>query len=137
MDQKLFAIFVAIAAWSIPAAVQATSSPSSAQVDFEAQIADTKSNMMSDPAAALQAARTAAVTANKMPKDKAIVAIATSQWLEGEALTRLNKAKLAEPVITAALETITRADPDSKLHADLLKSRAAIISQTGKVESAL
>lgn len=137
MDQKLFAILVASATWSIPSAVHAEDHRSAAQSVFDAQIAKTKSSMMSDPAVALEAARNAAVTAHKMPNDKAVIAIATSQWLEGEALTRLNKAKLAEPVIARALETIKRADPDSKLHADLLKSHAAIISQTDKVENAL
>ncbi|MEP3224376.1 MAG: EAL domain-containing protein [Parasphingorhabdus sp.] len=104
---------------------------------FEAQIADTKSSMMSDPGQALKSARKAAMLANTMPKTDADLAVATSQWLEGEALTRLNKPKQAKPVIAAALQTVKRVAPNTKIHADLLKSSAAIATQTGKVEQAL
>lgn len=104
---------------------------------FETQIADTKSSMMSDPGYALKSARKAALIANAMPKAEAALAVATSQWLEGEALTRLNKPKQATPVIASALETVKRVAPNTKLNADLLKSSAAIATQTGRVEQAL
>ncbi len=104
---------------------------------FETQITETKSTMMSDPGTALKSARKAAIIANTMPKTEAALAVATSQWLEGEALTRLNKPKAAMPVISDALKTVKRVAPNSKLNADLLKSSAAIAIQTGKVEQAL
>lgn len=104
---------------------------------FETQIADTKSSMMSDPGSALKSARKAATIANAMPEKESALAIATSQWLEGEALTRLNKPKEATPVIASALKTVKRVAPNTKLNGDLLKSSAAIAIQTGRVEQAL
>ncbi len=132
--QKLAAVLLLGSACNMPLAHAQTEAVPSA---FEAQIADTKSSMMSDPGNALKSARKAAKIANSMPKQEAALAVATSQWLEGEALTRLNKPIEARPVIASALKTVKREAPNAKLHADLLKSSAAIAIQTGRVEQAL
>ncbi len=134
LGKKLIAALLMSSACNIPFAyAQSKPAPSA----FEAQIADTKSSMMSDPGTALKSARKAAAIANAMPETEAAIAIATSQWLEGEALTRLNKPKQATPVIATALKTVTSVAPNTKLNADLLKSSAAIAKQTGRVEQAL
>lgn len=137
MKWRLLAILVAASLCNSQPALLAQSLGKSAQTSFELEIEATKSSMMSDPAVALQSAKKAEQIAKKLPTGDATLAIATSQWLEGEALTRLNKAPLAEPIILEALKTVKIAAPDSKLHADLLKSKAAIVSKTGKVEDAL
>lgn len=134
LGKKLIAALLMSSACNIPFAYAQTEPEPSA---FEVQIADTKSSMMSDPGTALKSARKAAVIASAMPETEAAIAIATSQWLEGEALTRLNKPKQATPVIVSALKTVTRVAPNTKLNADLLKSSAAIAKQTGRVEQAL
>lgn len=134
MNRRLLAILVASALCGSHGAVLAQDNP---QSSFEAEIGATKSSMMSDPAAALRSAKKAATIAEDMPVKDGVIAKATSQWLEGEALTRLNKAQLAQPIISNALETVQANAPNSKLHADLLKSQAAIISKVGKVEDAL
>lgn len=134
LGRKLLAALLLNAVWNIPTAHAQKQMESSA---FDAQIADTKSSMMSDPGQALKLARKAALLANIMSKTDGDLAIATSQWLEGEALTRLNKPKQAKPVIAAALKTVQQVAPNTKLHADLLKSSSAIAIQTGKVEQAL
>ncbi len=134
LGKKIIAALLLSSACNVPFAYAQTEPAPSA---FEAQIADTKSSMMSDPGTALKSARKAAMIANAMPKTEAALAIATSQWLEGEALTRLNKPKQATPVIASALKTVKRVAPNTKLNADLLKSSAAIAKQTGRVEQAL
>ncbi|QTD56024.1 EAL domain-containing protein [Parasphingorhabdus cellanae] len=134
MGRKIIAALLLGSALNIPLASAQTEPRPSA---FEAQIADTKSAMMSNPGDALKSARKAALIANAMPKTESALAIATSQWLEGEALTRLNKPKQAMPVIASALKTVKRVAPGSKLNADLLKSSSAIAIQTGRVEQAL
>lgn len=137
MKRRLLAILAAVSLCHSQPVLLAQPSGKSAQTSFESEIDATKSSMMSDPAAALQSAKKAEQIAKKLPTGQATLAIATSQWLEGEALTRLNKAPLAEPIISQALKTVKTDAPDSKLHADLLKSKAAIVSKTGKVEDAL
>ncbi|GAB5489479.1 MAG: hypothetical protein Pars2KO_30490 [Parasphingorhabdus sp.] len=137
MHRRLLAILIASLLCNSHAALLAQENGASVQSSFEAEIGATKSSMMSDPAAALRSAKKAATIAEGMPAKDAPIAKATSQWLEGEALTRLNKAQIAEPVIAKALATVQAADPNSKLYADLLKSKAAIISKVGKVEDAL
>ena len=63
-------------------------------------------------------------------------ALLTARWLEGEALTRVNRPKEARPVIEAALRDAAAAEPGSKLHGDLLKSHAAVSAVTGDVLAA-
>ena len=121
---------------TIGTAPVAASAPS-IQTQFDAKIADTKASMMSDPEVALNAARTAGKLAKSMPNAQAAIAEATSAWLEGEALTRLNHPDQAAPIIAEALATVAARQPKSKLYADLLKSSAAIASKTGKVQDAL
>ena len=105
--------------------------------NFDKSVAATKANMMSDPAEALASAREAAGHAKSMEGRKGQLARVTSLWLEGEALTRLNKARAAQPVIETALKMVRKVAPQEKLHADLLKSRAAILGEVGRVEHAL
>ena len=109
----------------------------SIQQAFDAKIADTKASMMSDPEVALGAARRASAIAKSLPDAQARLAMITSAWLEGEALTRLNHPDRAAPIIAKALEAVAVLQPKSKLHGDLLKSSAAIASKTGKIQDAL
>lgn len=107
------------------------------QSSFELVVADSKASMMSEPTIALTKAKEAANMARSLPSRQSVIAMATAQWLEGEALTRLAHIDQAAPVIVAALKSVKRAAPNTKLHADLLKSRAAIASQTGEIPQAL
>ena len=93
--------------------------------------------MMSDPGSALRDARAAIAIGKGMPGNETRIAIATGQWLEGEALIRLNRAKEARKVITGALTVAVQHQPASKLHADLLKASAAIANETGDLQLAL
>jgi diguanylate cyclase (GGDEF)-like protein len=109
----------------------------SVEKQFEARISSTKAAMMSDPETALSNARTAGNLAKSLPTDKAAIAVATSQWLQGEALTRLGKPSDAAPIVSGALATVAKRQPNSKLYGDLLRSTASIASKTGNVQLAL
>ena len=68
--------------------------------------------MLVDPAAALTIARSAYRQASSLPNPAAReLAIATSEWLESEALNRLNNPNAATPLVTQALAAIDKADP--------------------------
>jgi diguanylate cyclase (GGDEF)-like protein len=120
-------------AYLAPASARAQS----AEATFETRISKTKASMMSDPETALANARAAGLLARSLPAGKSEIALATSEWLQGEALTRLGKPDLAAPIVAGALATVETREPRSKLLGDLLRSSASIASKTGNVQSAL
>jgi diguanylate cyclase (GGDEF)-like protein len=105
--------------------------------EFSARIASAKSAMMSNPDVALGEARAAGAFARSMQGEKAELAKATSLWLEGEATARLNQPQKAKPIIEAALALAVQHAPGSKLHGDILKSRAGIAAIAGDPQGAL
>jgi diguanylate cyclase (GGDEF)-like protein len=129
----LSALALTLAAISSPL----MANPAAIQAQFDSRIAETKASMMTDPAVALAKARAAERVAETLPSAQSEMACATSQWLAGEALTRLGRPQDAAPVIAKALATVQRLQPGSKLHGDLVKSSAAVASKTGHVNTAL
>ncbi len=103
---------------------------------YEAAIGAAKSTMMADSASALEHAREAQdlVTGDS---DQARESRLTAQWLEAEALMRLNRADEAAAIIEAALAEITRDFAGSKLNADLLRSKATLSVSQGQYGEAL
>lgn len=107
-----------------------------AEATFEAEIGQAKSNMMGHSARALDHARNAAkVAAGETPKAKK--AKLTAQWLEAEALMRLNRAGEASPIIDKAVTETAYSFGGSKLHADLLRSQGSLNARDGKFTVAL
>ena len=105
---------------------------------FDRSIAATKAAMMRDPQAALATATRSLALARALPSgSRAEIARATAQWLEGEALIGINAPDRAKPLIDAALATVQREAPDSKLAGDLMRSRGAIAAISGQVREAL
>lgn len=110
----------------------------SAEAAFDAAVAETKSVMMADPAAALDKARGLVMLAGSIESDTArAVALATAAWLESEALVRLNRIAEAEPRIAAAFSAVEAAAPGTKLHGDILMTRAGVRAKTGHAPEAL
>lgn len=103
---------------------------------FEQQIAAAKTSMMADSAAALDHARKAArfVKGEGRESDEARL---TANWLEAEALLRLNRASEAEEIASAALSEAEETLPDSKLYADLLRSYGSISAASSNYGEAL
>ena len=112
MRVVLAAGFMFIAALA-PTYAQESASP------FEARIAEARSAMMADPATALNLANEAEALAGQNR-----VEWLTAQWLQGEALNRLNRPQEAAPILDAALEGAGEVAPNTKLHGDLMMARA-------------
>jgi len=105
---------------------------------FETEVAQAKAAMMGDPEAALAHARAANSLGGGLSDGKArALAQATAQWLEAEALMRVNKPAEARVLAETGLATAAKVAPRTKLHADLLKARASILVVQGSVQPAL
>ena len=105
---------------------------------FARQIEATKSEMMGDPARALKMADAALSLAGKLEAGRERqLAIATAEWLQGEAHIFLNEVNQAEPLIASASAIVDQIAPSGKLKGDLLRSRGAIAATNGHVQDAL
>jgi tetratricopeptide (TPR) repeat protein len=104
---------------------------------YEAVIADAKASMMINPDSARAKAVRAERLASALPDPKARgLAIATAEWLQGEALLRGNNSLQADRPIAHALQLATRLAPQTKLHADILFARGGIASDQGRAGDA-
>jgi len=131
---KLVALLTATISLGLAAPVLADGHAKSAE--FEDTIGEAKSLMMADSAAALQLAREAKSLVTEDTEAAAKDRL-TAQWLEGEALMRLNRAGEAGSIIDAALKIAETRFPDDKLHADLLRSQASYKAGAGMYGEAL
>lgn len=105
---------------------------------FDRSIEATKQAMNANPEQALRSAHAAVALARRLPSShKAEVALATAEWLHGEALIFTNKLDEAAPVVAATLKLVERVSPNTKLHGDLLRSHGAIAASKGNVLEAL
>jgi signal transduction histidine kinase/CheY-like chemotaxis protein len=105
---------------------------------FDGEIASARGAMMTSPADALKHATAAEKTALAMPAGKpAEIAVATAEWLQGEALARLNQPRKALPVLERALAVSERVDPRGKLRGDILLSRGWVQEVLGRIVPAL
>lgn len=103
---------------------------------YETTIAKAKSLMMADSSTALTLAREARtlVTDTSSTAEKNRL---TAQWLEGEALMRLNRADEAANTIESALAIASQSFQEDKIHADLLRSAASLRAREGQFREAL
>jgi signal transduction histidine kinase len=98
------------------------------QSPFDGRIAEAKAAMMADPAAALAIAEAAEAL---VPEDGDAVHRVTAQWLQGEALNRLNRSQDAIAVLDRALATASHQAPNTKLRGDLMMARAGAAAMQG------
>jgi signal transduction histidine kinase len=124
-----------------PVAAHAAAPPKPAAVKaatpFDVRIDASKAAMMADPLVALREAQAALKIAKAEPEGAAQSKhVATAQWLQGEALLRLNRLDEAAPAIREGLEAV-KASPDTKLHGDLVMAEAGLLATQGKVQPAL
>ena len=128
----------AVVLLSPQAAAFAQAAPAAPATPFDAQVDAAKGAMMGDPEAALRHAHAAVALSARNPNESArLVEEATGHWLEGEALIRVNRPEQARPAIDRGMQIVERYAPRTKLHADLLKARAALSIVTGSVQPAL
>ncbi|HWA31380.1 MAG TPA: tetratricopeptide repeat-containing sensor histidine kinase [Rhizomicrobium sp.] len=136
----IFAIFFAgmIATAEAQGAPPAPEAVPSGWAAFDAQIADAKKTMMADPKAALAKARKANALAQSRPNSAyRSDAIATSLWLEGEALTRIGQVKDAKVALNAALKIASADGETTRLDGDLALSEGRLADATGDIALAL
>jgi len=116
-------------------AARASATP---QSDYDAVIAATKSVMMEDPRKGLALAREAEARATALPAGHGTALnVARAQWLQGEALSRLDQGDRALPILEKALTTVVRVAPTDRLHGDLLLSRGWVEEIRGAIAPAL
>jgi len=130
------ALLIADARAAIPEAGPAD--PASSWSAFEATIADAKKAMMADPKAALEKARAADLLAQTKPASaQQREALATSLWLEGEALTRINKTAEAKIAIDKAVGLAATDGKVTALDGNLALSQGRLADADGAIGLAL
>jgi tetratricopeptide (TPR) repeat protein len=122
-----------------PASADAASEPDGAAVArFEKAVQNAKADMMADPERALASTDQALARARELPPSpKAEQALATAEWLKGEALLFLNQPEKAKPIVEAAFARASRVAPNTKLQGDLMRSRGAISALSGDPVAAM
>lgn len=105
--------------------------------NFESAITTAKKAMVADPAKALDMARKAKGLAkgNRTGVEKKDRLIA--DWLQGEALMRLNRGDDAAAIIGFALFEAAQSHKDDKIYADLLRASASLKARDGDPREAL
>ncbi|MEG3174955.1 ATP-binding protein [Sphingomonas sp. RB3P16] len=93
--------------------------------------------MLVDPARAIVQAKAAERLTARMTGRAKIIAIATAQWLQGEAYVQLNDPASAAPLIDHAIGLISTGGPPTKLYGDLLLSRGGLKTAKADVAGAL
>jgi EAL domain-containing protein (putative c-di-GMP-specific phosphodiesterase class I)/tetratricopeptide (TPR) repeat protein len=113
---------------STPVAAQET-----AQSPYADAIEAARTNMMSDPVAALEhAQRAEQLVPAGFDGPTELMALASAGWLQSEALTRLGRPGDALPVAERALQLLGDNPVPTKLHADILLSLGRILKLTGE-----
>ena len=127
---------IPLAVWAKP--VASTPAASTApDTPFDARLAAAKAAMMGDPQTALTLSGQALDLAKAADGPKRSEQIASAQWLQGEALLRLDRVDEAAPVVAAGLAVVVVQAPNTKLHGDLLMTQAALEAEKGQVQNAL
>ena len=105
---------------------------------FDALIAGSKKAMMTDPMTALQQAQRAErIALGIAGSPRQSESVATSLWLESEALTRIGKIAEARAALDRAIKIANNDKRITKLDGDLALSDAQIADSTGDVARAL
>jgi len=104
----------------------------------DAAIEQANAAMLGDPGAALEHARDAASVIRRVPaSEEKSSAIATSYWMQAEALTRMNRSSEALPLIEEALPLAAENGAGDKLDADLKMALGRASRVAGDIQLAL
>jgi signal transduction histidine kinase/CheY-like chemotaxis protein len=118
-----------------PAVATQVAAPASAS--FDTMIADAKASMMIDPHQTIAKAQAARAVAEKLPAAQRVAAIATTQWLQGEAYLRLDDTAHAGPLIKQAFAAVANVRTPTKLNGDILISLGGYHTAVADVADAL
>jgi signal transduction histidine kinase len=134
----LAAVLIALATpggMSVPAQAQ-PAVVSDAGSRFDAMVADAKATMLVDPGKTIEKAKAAEAAARRLDGNRRTVAIATAQWLQGEAYLRMEDLDHAKPLIDSAFAAVGDGGT-TKLKGDILLSRGGLHTAKGDVAAAL
>lgn len=121
-----------------PATPVAMTGSDPASVAFDAAVANAKAAMMADPASAMKPVLQAGHLAKNLSNPVAAqTALATVDWLHGEALSRVYRQKDALPFLEAALKRARAVAPRTKLEADITLARGTAETSLGNVRASL
>jgi len=134
-----------LAAALLPAAPALAAQPGSPQhsatpqqAAFDRAIEEAKSAMMAaDPQSALGTTDIALQRAAELPPRDAAIGRATALWLKIEANIGLNRLAEAGELLEQALPLAERQARNTKLHGDLMRSRAGLAGLRGQMQDAL
>ncbi|MEG3147634.1 ATP-binding protein [Sphingomonas sp. RT2P30] len=115
----------------------APATPVVSAASFKAMIDDAKAAMLVDPHQTIAKAQAARVVAERLPAAQRAAAIATTQWLQGEAYLRLDDKIHAGPLIQQALAAVAGARSPTKLNGDILLSLGGYHTAITDVAAAL
>ncbi|WP_230482999.1 ATP-binding protein [Sphingomonas sp. Leaf21] len=105
---------------------------------FDRAIAAAKTEMLRDPAVAIQQAEAARRYARGFADaDQRALALATADWLRGEGASRTGDNDTARLAITDALATARRLAPQSDLYGNVLLSKGSLDTEGGNIAAAL
>ena len=139
------AVLCFLPAFSVPALAhddatathEAPSAATTLQSAFDQLVVDSKSQMMRDPALALEHATSAEVLVRGAKHfEGAEIALLTAMWLRGEALVRSGKPGAAAEVVAEALNTISEETLETKLGGDLLLAQGRIAGRLSDTKTA-
>ena len=136
VKRRIWSTVLALLLVAAPLAATAAA-PSPPPSPIDARLAAAKAAMMGDPQAALTLSLQALDLAKADKGPRRSQEIASAQWLQGEALLRLNRSNEAVPVIAAGLAVAVAQAPNTKLHGDLLMTQAALEAEQGRAQDAL
>ena len=106
--------------------------------EFDQAIAAARSNMMSDPAGALlQAEAAEGLLPIRAEAEERQRALATSYWLQAEAINRTNAPLKADEMLERALQALGNTPDKDSLRGDILLSKARIAQRIGNIQTAL
>jgi len=132
-----FAIVLAVLATG-PSGADAVKQAEPISKQFDTLVAGAKKSMMGDPKTALGKARAAVALVEKLPANASQQnALATSLWLESEALTRINHVDQARVALARAIKIASNDGVLNKLDGDLALSVARLADSDGDVGKSL
>jgi tetratricopeptide (TPR) repeat protein len=116
----------------------AQAAPAPPPTSFEELLGAAKSSMTADPATAFARSDEALKLAQKATESpERRLRVATAQWLEGEALLRLNRAAEAAPLLAESVSAVEAVQPNTTLHGRVLMAQATVLLEQGHLDRAL
>ena len=114
--------------------IDAVAAGREAPASFATLVAETKTEMLTDPRKAIVSADEARRFAQQQ---HSTIMLAEAEWLMGEAYSRVNMSDRAAPLLASARKRVEAVAVGSPLHAEILLSEGSVLTALGDVATAL